>query len=48
LATRGVDGLLMSLLVCMGWGFGRISGGDGGYFQVILDLKVGDDANVTF
>jgi hypothetical protein len=39
LATRGVGGVLMSLRDCMGWGYGRTSGGVGGCFQVIIGLR---------
>lgn len=39
LVVHGVDGVLMSLLGCMGWGFGRILGGVGRNFQVIPDLR---------
>jgi hypothetical protein len=38
-AVCGVGGVLMSLLVCMGWGFGRKSSGVGKCFQVILSLR---------
>jgi hypothetical protein len=39
LAACGVGGVLMSLSVRMGWGFGGISGGIEGYFQVMLGLR---------
>jgi hypothetical protein len=37
--VHGVDGVLVSLLGCMGWGYGRILGGVGGSSQVIPDLR---------
>lgn len=39
LAVCEVGGVLMSLLVCMGWGFGRKSGGVRKCFHVILSLR---------
>jgi hypothetical protein len=38
-ASSWVGGVLMSLLGRMGWGYGRISRGVGGCFQVISDLR---------
>jgi hypothetical protein len=39
LAAHGMGGVRMSLLVCIEWGFGRISRGVGGCFQVIICLR---------
>jgi hypothetical protein len=39
LAVREMGGVPMSFLGHKGWGYGRILGGFGGSFQVILDLR---------
>jgi hypothetical protein len=39
LAGRGVGGVLMSLLGCMGWGYGRILRGVGGSFLILPNLR---------
>jgi hypothetical protein len=37
--AHGMSGVLMSLLGHLGWDYGRISGGVGGCFIIILDLS---------
>jgi hypothetical protein len=39
LAGCGVGGVLMSLLGCMGWGYGRILRGVGGSFLILPNLR---------
>jgi len=41
LAVYGVGGVLLSLLVCSGWGYGRISGKDERISRVIPSLRRG-------
>jgi hypothetical protein len=47
LAPHGVVGVLMSLLVLMGWGFGRISRWLG-MFPSHTRFEVGDGTNIRF
>jgi hypothetical protein len=48
LVVRGLGGVLISLLECMGWGYGRILDGVGGSSQVIPNLRWGMDPMLDF
>jgi len=43
-----VGGVLLSLLVCSGWGYGRISGKDERISRVIPSLRWGMDPGLVF
>jgi hypothetical protein len=48
LVVYGVSGVLFSLLVCSGWGYGRISGKGGRISCVIPSLRSEMDPGLVF
>jgi hypothetical protein len=47
LAIRGVGSVLMILLECMGWVYGKILGGVGGKFYSNTIFEVGNGSKVS-